>query len=111
MENLKISERLERIESLIQKSSTNTQKELLTIDEAAALTGFKKSYLYRLTCKRRIPFYKPAQKIFFKKSELEQWVFDCRERPINEIERSALNNLVNSRGFDREYYSSDLKEI
>ena len=50
-------------------------KEMLTIDDAALYTGLGKSYLYVLTCKKKIPFYKPNGKnIYFKKSELNDWL-------------------------------------
>lgn len=51
------------------------QKEVLTFAEAAAYTGMKKSYLYKLTASKQIPHYKPAGKnCFFKRTELEAWL-------------------------------------
>ena len=50
-------------------------KEMLTIDDAVLYTGLGKSYLYVLTCKKKIPFYKPnGNKVYFKKSELNDWL-------------------------------------
>ena len=50
-------------------------KEMLTIDDAVLYTGLGKSYLYVLTCKNKIPYYKPNGKnIYFKKSELNDWL-------------------------------------
>ena len=50
-------------------------KEMLTIDDAVLYTGLGKSYFYVLTCKKKIPFYKPNGKnIYFKKSELNDWL-------------------------------------
>lgn len=50
-------------------------KEMLTMDDAVLYTGLSKSYLYVLTCKKKIPFYKPNSKnIYFKKSELNDWL-------------------------------------
>ena len=50
-------------------------KEMLTMDDAVLYTGLGKSYLYFLTCKKKIPFYKPNGKnIYFKKSELNDWL-------------------------------------
>lgn len=34
-------------------------KEVLTIAEVARLTGYSKATIYKLTCERKIPFYKP----------------------------------------------------
>ena len=66
-------------------------KEVLTLDEAAFYLGYKKSYLYCLTSGRKIPFYKPGSKVFFKRSELDAWVFKNREKPDYEIQQDALN--------------------
>ena len=92
-----IAEKLERIESLLERSVSSTPKEVMTIEEASKYLGFKTSYLYRLTSSNKIPFYKPGHKVFFKRSELEEWVFNHRESTHDEIEKRALNYLVNNR--------------
>ncbi|WP_290093234.1 helix-turn-helix domain-containing protein [uncultured Duncaniella sp.] len=59
----------------IGKNVVLTQKEVLTLDEAARYTGLKKSYLYKLTASRVIPHYKPNGKnCFFRRAELEEWL-------------------------------------
>ncbi|MDR3287079.1 MAG: helix-turn-helix domain-containing protein, partial [Prevotellaceae bacterium] len=40
-------------------------KNVLTFDEVATLTGLSKSHLYKLTCKKVIPHYKPSGKIVY----------------------------------------------
>lgn len=94
MQECNLLSKLEHIEKLITDSHLS-QKEVLSLEEAAAFLRFKKSYLYRLTSERKLPFYKPGHKVFFKRSELEAWVFENREKPIQEIEQQALNLLVN----------------
>jgi excisionase family DNA binding protein len=50
-------------------------KNVLTFSEAVKYTGFKSSYLYKLTSSGRIPHYKPIGKlIFFKRLELEEFL-------------------------------------
>ena len=50
-------------------------KEMLTMDDAVLYTGLGKSYLYVLTCKKKIPFYKPHGKhIHLKKYEINDWL-------------------------------------
>lgn len=97
MSEFEISERLERIEMLLERSVTSTQKELMTIKEASIYLGFKVTYLYRLTSSNKIPFYKPGHKVFFKKTDLDEWVFRHRESTQEEIEKRALNFVVNGR--------------
>lgn len=41
----------------IGKNVVLTQKEVLTLEEAAQYTGMKKSYLYKLTASKAIPHY------------------------------------------------------
>ena len=54
-------------------------KEILNLTEAAAYAGISKSYMYKLTSARQIPFYRPASKlIFFKRTELEAWLLQNR---------------------------------
>lgn len=48
--------------------------ETLTIEEAAAFLGFKKSYLYKLTCTRQIPHFKYGGRlVLFDRVALETW--------------------------------------
>ena len=55
------------------------KKEILTLGEAAAYAGVSKSFVYKLTSSRAIPFYKPATKlIFFKRTELDAWLLQNR---------------------------------
>jgi excisionase family DNA binding protein len=50
-------------------------KNILTLNEAAIFLGISKGYLYRLTSRKLIPFYKPNGKlVYFKRAELEKWI-------------------------------------
>lgn len=47
---------------------------LLTLEEAAQYLGLKKSYLYRLTSARQIPFFKyGGRRVLFERESLETW--------------------------------------
>lgn len=81
-----ITERLARIESLVAAGT----KEVLTIDECSAYTGYSKNHLYRLTSQRAIPFYKPmGGTIYFRKSEIEDWLLQNRQATEAEINSKA----------------------
>lgn len=68
------------------------RNELMTIDDVAVHTGLKKSYLYQLTCESKIPHYKPfGKKLFFKRSEIDEYIFSKKRKTIHEIEASAAN--------------------
>jgi len=50
-------------------------KKVLTFDEACLYTGYKKSYMYKLTSKNIIPHSKPNRRsIFFDRERLEKWM-------------------------------------
>lgn len=50
-------------------------KAFYSLDEAALYTGYKPSYIYKLTCHHLIPFHKPnGQKLVFSRTELEEWM-------------------------------------
>jgi len=90
MEN--IISKLQELENLI---INNGQKKVLTVDEVSTYTGLSKSYLYKLTSSKEIPFYKPNGKtIFFEREELENWLLRNRAKTKSEIEEDAINYVT-----------------
>ncbi len=81
-----MTERLDRIERL----SLIAAKPVLLVEEAAIFTGFSVQHLYRLTSAKQIPHYKKDRKLYFKKSELEEWMLEHRVQTNEEIERQKL---------------------
>ena len=82
-------ERLKTVENSVKMAGLAT-KEVLTFEEAAMFIGFSKSYLYKLTCKKQIPHYKPAGKMcYFNRLELEAWLQQNRVSTTEEIEGKA----------------------
>ena len=56
-----------------------TQK-ALSVDDVVILTGLKKNYIYQLISKKKIPYYKPlGGRVFFKREELEGFIFRNRQ--------------------------------
>ena len=50
------------------------EEQFLSTKEAAAFLKVSMIKIYQLTMKKAIPFYKPAGKIYFKKSELVEYI-------------------------------------
>jgi len=69
-------------------------KRALTLHDASLLTGLSKSHLYKLICRKAIPYYKSAKLVYFDKSELENWQLQHRIKPTYEIEQEAVNYVV-----------------
>ena len=76
-----------------------TQKDTLTADEAAAYLGIKKSYLYKLTHYRSIPYSKPSGKnCYFSRRELDEWMVSKPVKTAEQltaiaVERCRLNPM------------------
>ena len=60
-----------------------TTKNVLNFQEAVLYTGFKPSYLYKLTASNIVPFHKPTGKmLFFRREELEDFLTQKVRTPI-----------------------------
>lgn len=83
---ISMEERLANIEKYVLLAA----KKVLTVEDVSVLTGLSKAYIYSLTCKNQIPFYKPNGKcIFFDKAEIEAWQKQNRCATIYEAEQNA----------------------
>ena len=61
-------------QAVITQPGDTQPQNLLDLDAAARFLGLKKSYLYRLTSARKIPFYKYGGRlIMFDLAALETW--------------------------------------
>lgn len=73
----------------------STTKEVLTSEETAKYMGISLGYLYKLTCKKEIPHYKPMGKMcYFNRVEVEKWLQSNRVAPKEELEQQAVNYVV-----------------
>ena len=65
----------------------STQKDFLTVREAAAYTGYAESYLRKMAMRKQIPYYKvSARAIRFAKSDLVAFLSKCRVPAISELQ-------------------------
>ena len=91
MTNTEILDKLNNIETAILELSTAAQKPF-DLTAAAEYLNISKSHLYQLTCRGLIGHYKPAGKrIYFDKSDLDDYLKRNRVRPQWEIEAIAAN--------------------
>lgn len=86
-----IKDQLKRIEQITLIGA----KDVLTFDDVHIITGFSKSHLYKLTCSRQIPHYKPnGKQVYFDKQEINDWL---RQNPVvtdDHIDQLATNYIV-----------------
>ena len=80
--------------SSFKEEQMNNEKEILSLNEAAMFLNASKSFLYKMTSQKLIPHYIPSgKKIYFKKSDLENWLLQNRVTPVSEFENSTENYL------------------
>lgn len=93
--------RLDHIENLIKGIRTNDHpqvhphvQEIMNLFQAAEYLSLSKSSLYKSTSQREIPHFKKGKKIYFRKSELDQWITEIRIKTRSEIEMEANDYLI-----------------
>lgn len=64
-------------------------EEILDIKQTAKLINLSVPSIYTLTSERNIPFMKLSKKLYFKKSELIQWLESGRRKTKKEIKNEA----------------------
>lgn len=69
-------------------------REYLTVDEAAEFLGAAKSYIYRLTHEKRIPYAKPSGgRVLIKRQDLLTWIASSRVRSDGEVREAAMRSV------------------
>ncbi|NOT13043.1 MAG: helix-turn-helix domain-containing protein [Methylococcaceae bacterium] len=72
-----------------------SNKQTLSIEEAAIYTALSVSYLYKLTSTQQIPHFKPRGKIiYFDRSELDEWLRQNRVKTTDEIHAAAMDHVL-----------------
>lgn len=62
-------------EMMILMKKNQRPKEIMSIEELSDYLDLSTSYIYKLTCSRSIPHYKPLKKkIYFKRAEIDKWI-------------------------------------
>ncbi|RTZ10944.1 DNA-binding protein [Flavobacterium sp. GSP27] len=95
-ENL-ILEKLERLEQRIGEQNL-LMKEVLNFNDACSYLDISASHLYKLTSQKQIPHFCPqGKKLYFNRTELDEWLQRNRQSSTDEIETMAANYLLTNR--------------
>lgn len=82
----------------IERYSLLAAKNVLNINDVAVLTGMSRSHIYKLTCSKQIPFYKPSGKqVYFDRAELEGWLKQNRVTTQTEAEQQAFAYVMHKK--------------
>lgn len=68
------------VEKHFKKLKPVDEKPFIQIEEAAALLNLARQTIYTMVSQGKIPFYKRGKRLYFKKSELIDWVTGSREK-------------------------------
>jgi excisionase family DNA binding protein len=73
----------------ITQTKTDNSPQLLTVEQACEFLNLAKQTLYGFTSKRLIPFLKRGKKLYFKKTELEEWVNIGKHKSLDELQKES----------------------
>ncbi len=89
-----IQKQLDRIEDILKGQVDKP----LSFNEASKYLNLSKSYLYKLTSRNDIPYYKPNGKlVYFSKLELDKWILKNPIKTKKKIEQMAESYVLNER--------------
>ena len=88
-----IEERLANIERKLDIQAQEA-KNILTLEEVAEYTHLSKSYVYKLTSKGDIPYKPNGKQLYFKRTEIDEWLLTNRNKTNQEIEREIATKSV-----------------
>lgn len=98
--------KLNTIENLLKTVMKNDNgtvsiNEVLNLNQAAEYVSLSKSAIYKKTSERNIPHFKQGKKLYFKRSELDEWLTAMKIATKTEIEKDATNYLLKKGRFKR----------
>lgn len=97
MEVQVILEKLTQLEGKIEEQNL-LQKEVLTFNDVCKYLDISSSHLYKLTSQKQIPHFCPqGKKLYFNRTEIDQWLMRNRQETTEDIETAAANYLIKNK--------------
>ena len=86
--------KLDRIENAITNLNTTNPAPIIfapmNVREVSEYLKISVSSIYKLTSSSQIPHYKSGKKLYFKKDEIDEWIFSNRIKTRDDIEKEAM---------------------
>lgn len=80
----------------------STQNKVLTFIQGCQYLGYKKSYVYKLTSAKILPYSKPnGKKIFFDRDKLEAWMLSNASSSLMQKQIEAATYISNGKNAKR----------
>ena len=94
MKSIRKSNNMLKEKSSVKEEQRKSDEEILSLVEAAKFLKGSQSFVYKLTSQKLIPHYIPSgKKIYFKKSDLEDWLLKNRIPTTSELEANTESFL------------------
>ena len=65
------------------------EKELLTVKDISQMLNISKGAIYNMTSAQQIPHFKRGGRIYFDRSEIDEWIRDDRRKTIKQLQKEA----------------------
>ena len=101
-----IIQRLDAIERLLYEIKTGKQidnvpviyaNELMNVQQVADYLTLSVQTIYGLVHKMEIPNSKRGKRLYFKRTDIDDWIGQSRRKTVAEIEQEASNYMLRSR--------------
>lgn len=101
-----IIQRLDAIERLLYEIKTGKQidnvpviyaNELMNVQQVADYLTLSVQTIYGLVHKMEIPNFKRGKRLYFKRTDIDDWIGQSRRKTVAEIEQETSNYMLRSR--------------
>ena len=90
-----LHEKMSHIERLLTEQHPKQEAEaILNVSQAAAFLHLSVATLYTKVSCREVPFSKRGKRLYFRRSELEEWVRQGRKKTVSEIRQEAIQQVA-----------------
>ena len=90
-----LHERMSHLERLLTERHLQREtEEIINVSQAAAFLHLSVATLYTKVSCREVPFSKRGKRLYFRRSELEEWVRQGRKETVSEIEQEAVQHVT-----------------
>jgi len=82
------------VREVIAEELKPAQAETLSITEAASFLKLKLTTMYEKTSRKLIPHFKKGNKLYFNRTELEEWIKKGKVKTASDIESEAIMHVM-----------------
>lgn len=93
-----LHQKIDRLELLLTEQRSPQEAEpIFNVTQAAAFLHLAVSTLYVKVCRREVPYNKQGKRLYFYKSELDEWVRKGRKKTVTELQEEAGQHMLRAK--------------